>query len=221
MGEKLLLPSMLSADFSSLGSELENLQEQGVKAVHLDVMDGIFVPNITLGPCIIKSMRSHYSGIFDVHLMIDRPSRYIDDFIDAGADFLTLHAEAEHNLIRVFKSMEKRGVKPGIALNPETPVESLRHIVDYVDLILIMTVNPGFGGQSFMPLYEKIRAAADLLKRAGRGGVLQVDGGVNRENMVPLLDAGARWFVAGSSVFNGSRSENIAFFNKLLQDYDG
>jgi len=163
--KRILLPSMLSADFASLGQELEKLESMGVKAVHLDVMDGAFVPNITFGPPVIKAMRPHFCGIFDVHLMIERPSRYVDQFIDAGADFLTLHAESELNLIRTLKMVEKAGVRPGVSINPETPIEAIRHFADHVDLILVMTVNPGFGGQSFMPLFDKIRAASELVKR--------------------------------------------------------
>lgn len=215
--KRILLPSMLSADFASLGQELEKLESMGVKAVHLDVMDGAFVPNITFGPPVIKAMRPHFRGIFDVHLMIERPSRYVDQFIDAGADFLTLHAESELNLIRTLKMVEKAGVRPGVSINPETPIEAIRHFADHVDLILVMTVNPGFGGQSFMPLFDKIRAASELVKKAGRGGVVQVDGGVCPENAAQLLEAGAGWLVAGSALFKGSPRENISRFNAILQ----
>lgn len=214
--KRKLLPSILSADFARLSDEVVRLARFGVDALHVDVMDGIFVPNITIGPCVVKALRKMTDMLFDVHLMIDRPSRFLEEFVAAGADYLTIHQEAEHHTIRILREIKRLGARPGIALNPETPVASLGHVVEYVDLVLIMTVNPGFGGQSFMPLYDKVRQARKLCDSCGRQAVVEVDGGVCAANCNELARAGMDWAVAGSAVFSGNPEENVRVLKEAL-----
>lgn len=207
-----IAPSILSADFSKLGEEVIKLHEAGADFIHIDVMDGEFVPNISFGMPIIKSIRNKTDKVFDVHLMINNPQRYIDDFIEAGADILTLHYEAEKHLDRAIQYIKSKGVKAAVALNPATPTVLLKDIIADLDMVLIMSVNPGFGGQKFITYsLEKIREVKEMAIKAGNDNLLiQVDGGIGKDNVKSVIEAGANVIVAGSAVFgDGKIKENI------------
>ena len=198
----ILSPSLLSADFGNLEKELSDLERAGLSWVHWDVMDGMFVPNITFGPPIIKRLRKTSGLFFDVHLMVHQPERYLAEFADAGADLLVVHAEATLHLDRTLREIRRLGMKAGVALNPATPVSALENVVESLDLVLVMSVNPGFGGQSFIPQsLNKIRHIADLLKKEGSQAHIQVDGGVDPDNTPRLVKAGADVLVSGSAFF--------------------
>jgi ribulose-phosphate 3-epimerase len=195
-------PSILSADFSRLGDEISKLEQAGADMIHIDVMDGSFVPNITLGPPVVKCIRKLTKLPFDVHLMIAEPDRHLGAFADAGADIITVHAECCPHLSRTLGIIRGLGVKPAAALNPHTPVEFLRWVLGEIDMALVMTVNPGFGGQQFISaMYEKIGAVRALAGDAGIPLDIQVDGGVNSENIGKIIRSGANVIVAGSAVF--------------------
>ncbi len=194
-------PSMLSADFSKMGEEIRAIDQAGAEYIHLDVMDGHFVPNITFGPPIIKALRPHSNKVFDVHLMIEPADPYIQAFADAGSDIITVHVEACPHLHRTLQSIRALGKKAGVSLNPSTSIETIKHVMDLVDLILIMTVNPGFGGQSFIPVLDKITQARDLVTHTGRDIDIEVDGGVNPDTAKQVIKAGANVLVAGTAVF--------------------
>ncbi|MDL2316629.1 ribulose-phosphate 3-epimerase [Desulfovibrio sp. OttesenSCG-928-A18] len=198
----ILSPSLLSADFGRLRDELQALADAGLTWVHWDVMDGMFVPNITFGPPVIRALRKSSKLFFDVHLMIEAPERYLADFADAGADLLVVHAEATRHLDRTLREIRRLGLRAGVSLNPATPVSALENVVELLDLVLIMSVNPGFGGQSFIPRsLEKIRETARLLRANGSKALIEVDGGVDPGNTPQLLAAGAEVLVSGSAFF--------------------
>ena len=203
-----IAPSILSADFSKLGEEIRALESAGADFIHIDVMDGHFVPNITMGSSIIKSLRPHTKLPFDVHLMIENADCYIESFAEAGANILTVHPESEPHIHRTLQHIRKLGCKAGLALNPGTPIQHVENLLDAVDLILVMTVNPGFGGQSFITSQlEKIRQVRQLIDQSGYSIHLEVDGGITAETAPDAVAAGADILVAGTAVF---RSEDYA-----------
>lgn len=207
-----IAPSILSADFSKLGEEIKDVERGGADYIHVDVMDGHFVPNITIGPLIVEAIRPVTKLPLDVHLMIENPDQYIEAFAKAGADYLTVHVEACRHLHRTISYIKSFGVKAGVVLNPATPVETIQHIIEDVDMVLFMTVNPGFGGQAFIPsVLPKIRQLKELIDAKGLDVEIEVDGGVNAETAKLCIDAGANVLVAGSAVYNqADRGKAIA-----------
>jgi len=197
-----IAPSILSADFGILREIIIMLENAPISYIHIDVMDGHFVPNITIGPCVINSIRPYSSKIFDVHLMVEEPERHIKAFVDAGADIITIHYEATPNLYSAISMIKKSGKKAGIAINPHTPVSAVKDMLDCIDLLLIMSVNPGFAGQSFIPFsVNKLREAHSYISTGKKDVLIEVDGGINENNVVMVRDAGANIIVAGSSIF--------------------
>jgi ribulose-phosphate 3-epimerase len=204
----LIAPSILSADFAALGDAISAVERGGADLIHVDVMDGHFVPNITVGPAVVRSIRRIAHVPLDVHLMISDPDRYIDAFADAGAAMMSVHVEVLPHLHRTVHAIKALGAKAGVVLNPSTPVVALEQIAGDVDYVLVMSVNPGFGGQTFIPRSEsKVRDVRALLDRAGSGAMVEIDGGIDQRNVARVVSAGARMIVAGSAVFHSSDPE--------------
>jgi len=206
-------PSILSADFSQLGSEIKKLEECGADMIHVDVMDGHFVPNLTIGPPVIKSLKKHSSLIFDVHLMISPVHKYIESYADAGADIITIHPEATDDMSASIKKIKDLKKKVGVSLNPETKVNVIKNYLDQIDLVLVMSVNPGFGGQKFMPeVLDKIKELKNIQKEENIDFDIEIDGGINFENSKIAVAAGANILVSGTTIFksnNGDIKKNI------------
>lgn len=214
-----LSPSILSADFSKLGDEVRLLDEAGAQYVHIDVMDGMFVPSISVGLPVIKSIRPCSDRIFDVHLMIEDPDRYIHEFVDAGADLITVHAESCRHLDRTIHAIKEKGVLASVALNPSTPLSVLDYVLPELDMVLLMSVNPGFGGQKYIPYStQKIRDLRKKIIGTGQQIDIEVDGGVNLENIREIMNAGANIIVAGSAVFRGDTRKNVEAFLKIMEE---
>ncbi len=203
-----IAPSILSADFARLLEDVKKVENAGCEYLHIDVMDGHFVPNITLGPNVVKSLRKDVKMVFDAHLMIENPDNYIKDFVDAGCDIIVVHEEACTHLHRTIQNIKSHNVKAGVALNPATPIENIKYVLKDLDMVLIMTVNPGFGGQSFIDsMVDKIKEVKSLIDEQGLNVDIQVDGGIKPSNVDKVVKAGANVIVAGSAIFNSDDIE--------------
>lgn len=214
--EKQLLPSLLSCDFYHIEDELDALESCGVKSIHLDIMDGNFVPNITFGPAFIKKMRPSTDLFFDAHLMVEEPDYILEALKDAGCDLITVHFEACKHIHRTLQNIKSMGLKAGLALNPGTRPEQIEYLMDMVDLVLVMSVNPGFGGQSFIDSsIKKVKKLRKMIDESGREIILEIDGGVKADNLKMIRDAGCDWLVAGSAVFKPGKTRANA--KKLLE----
>ena len=215
---KLICPSILSADFTKLSSEIDEVVNAGAGMIHCDIMDGAFVPNISFGPLVVKAVRKATSLPLDVHLMINDPQNFIDEFHEAGADLISVHYENNVHLNRVVQQIKDKNMKAGIVLNPATSVENVRDVLEYVDHVLLMSVNPGFGGQKFIPnVKRKITELKNLLSKYNPECAIEIDGGVSLDNIQELSSLGVDWFVCGASIFNSSdRAEVISKMKKLI-----
>lgn len=198
-----IAPSILAANFAKLGEEVKEVEQAGAEVIHIDVMDGHFVPNITMGPIVVEALRPVTKLPLDVHLMIENPDDYIEQFAKAGADWISVHVEACRHLHRTIQLIRSFGVKPGVVLNPHTPIESIQHVLEDIDFVLFMTVNPGFGGQKFIhSVVPKIENLSKIIKERGLSIDIEIDGGINAETIIPCAKAGANIFVAGSAIYN-------------------
>lgn len=218
----ILAPSLLGADFKHLEQDIKAVEQAGAMYLHLDVMDGAFVPSISFGMPVIKALRSCTDMVFDVHMMVEEPSRYVDDMKRAGADLICVHAEACRHLDRTIRQIKEAGLMAGAALNPATPPEVLRWVLGELDLVLVMTVNPGFGGQKLIPgMMDKIRALKDMCASLGLSPRIEVDGGITADNVRLALEAGADVIVAGSAVFGGDAAGNVRRFKEIFREFEG
>ncbi len=218
---KILAPSILSADFKVLGEQIRTTYEHGAEFLHFDVMDGLFVPSISFGMPVLKSIQGVAEQVMDVHLMITEPIRYIEEFQKAGADFLTVHLEACEDIKATIDKIHACGMKAGVSIKPNTPVEQLLPIIDQAEMFLIMSVEPGFGGQAFLPeSLDKIRALKAMLKERNLTALIEVDGGIYQSNVREVLDAGVDVVVAGSAVFKGEIVNNVEGFVEIFKEYE-
>ncbi len=204
-----IAPSILAADFSKLAEEVKEVERAGADLIHIDVMDGHFVPNITMGPIVVEALRPITNLPLDVHLMIENPDQYIEAFAKSGADYITVHVEACRHLHRTIQLIKSFGVKPGVVLNPHTPIETIQHVLEDVDMVLFMTVNPGFGGQKFIhSVVSKVQQLSDIIQEKGLAIEIEIDGGINEETIIPCAQAGATVFVAGSAIYSQTDRAN-------------